>query len=251
MTTDAIAVLNAGSSSLKFSVFTARIFRPLFHGQIEGLGTSPRLKVRNERNELLLDQQWEGNAGFDHEAALTHLLELMPQFLHRIQVVAVGHRIVHGGVAFQAPVVLTPAVVDELAKLVPLAPLHQPHNLAPVRALMKLAPRVPQVGCFDTSFHTGAPAVSKRFALPIEFHHAGVQRYGFHGLSYEYIASRLPQVDRLAAKGRTVVMHLGNGASLCALQQGRSVASTWALRPWTACPWAPGAATSIRGCCCG
>ena len=226
MTTDAIAVLNAGSSSLKFSVFTARIFRPLFHGQIEGLGTSPRLKVRNERNELLLDQQWEGNAGFDHEAALTHLLELMPQFLHRIQVVAVGHRIVHGGVAFQAPVVLTPAVVDELAKLVPLAPLHQPHNLAPVRALMKLAPRVPQVGCFDTSFHTGAPAVSKRFALPIEFHHAGVQRYGFHGLSYEYIASRLPQVDRLAAKGRTVVMHLGNGASLCALQQGRSVAST-------------------------
>ena len=226
MTTDAIAVLNAGSSSLKFSVFTARIFRHLFHGQIEGIGTAPRLKVANVRGEVLLDQRWSGDEGFDHEAALAHLLKIMPQFLHRIEVVAVGHRIVHGGMAFQAPVVLTPHVVEQLAELVPLAPLHQPHNLAPVRALMKLAPRVPQVGCFDTAFHTHAPEVSQRFALPREFHHAGVQRYGFHGLSYEYIASRLPQVDRHAAKGRTVVLHLGNGASMCALQQGRSVAST-------------------------
>ena len=226
MTTDAIAVLNAGSSSLKFSVFTARIFRHLFHGQIEGIGTAPHLKVCNVRGEVLFDEQWSGDTGFDHEAALAHLLKIMPQFLHRIEVVAVGHRIVHGGVAFQAPVVLTPDVVERLAQLVPLAPLHQPHNLAPVRALMKLAPRIPQVGCFDTAFHTSAPEVSQRFALPREFHHAGVQRYGFHGLSYEYIASRLPQVDRHAAKGRTVVLHLGNGASMCALQHGRSVAST-------------------------
>ncbi len=226
MTTDAIAVLNAGSSSLKFSVFTARIFRPLFHGQIEGLGTAPRLKVANVRGEVLLDQRWSGEEGFDHEAALAHLLKIMPQFLHRIEVVAVGHRIVHGGVAFREPVVLTPTVVEQLAELAPLAPLHQPHNLAPVRALMKLVPRVPQVACFDTAFHTTGPEVSQRFALPREFHHAGVQRYGFHGLSYEYIASRLPQVDRHAAKGRTVVMHLGNGASMCALQHGHSVAST-------------------------
>ncbi|MBP7131543.1 MAG: acetate/propionate family kinase [Aquabacterium sp.] len=226
MKTDAIAVLNAGSSSLKFSVFTARILRPLLHGQIEGIGNTPRLKVENARGEVLLDQTWSDQVGLDHEAALAHLLALMPQFLHRIEVVAVGHRIVHGGMIFQTPVVLTQAVVAQLAELVPLAPLHQPHNLAPVRALMKLAPHLPQVGCFDTAFHTGAPEVSQRFALPREFHHAGVQRYGFHGLSYEYIAARLPEVDRHAAKGRTVVMHLGNGASMCALQQGRSVAST-------------------------
>lgn len=226
MKTDAIAVLNAGSSSLKFSVFTARILRPLLHGQIEGIGNTPRLKVENAPGEVLLDQTWSDQVGLDHEAALAHLLALMPQFLHRIEVVAVGHRIVHGGMIFQTPVVLTQAVVAQLAELVPLAPLHQPHNLAPVRALMKLAPHLPQVGCFDTAFHTGAPEVSQRFALPREFHHAGVQRYGFHGLSYEYIAARLLEVDRHAAKGRTVVMHLGNGASMCALQQGRSVAST-------------------------
>ncbi len=226
MKTDAIAVLNAGSSSLKFSVFTARILRPLLHGQIEGIGNTPRLKVENARGEVLLDQTWSDQVGLDHEAALAHLLALMPQFLHRIEVVAVGHRIVHGGMIFQTHVVLTQAVVAQLAELVPLAPLHQPHNLAPVRALMKLAPHLPQVGCFDTAFHTGAPEVSQRFALPREFHHAGVQRYGFHGLSYEYIAARLPEVDRHAAKGRTVVMHLGNGASMSALQQGRSVAST-------------------------
>lgn len=226
MTTDAIAVINAGSSSLKFSVFTARIFRHLFNGQIEGIGTAPRLKVSNVRGEVMLDQQWSGDAGFDHEAALRHLIEIMPQFLRRIQVVAVGHRIVHGGVNFQEPVALTPAVVAELERLTPLAPLHQPHNLAPIKALMKLAPDIPQVACFDTSFHRHAPEVSQRFALPRELHQAGVQRYGFHGLSYEYIASCLPKVERQAAKGRTVVMHLGNGASMCGLQQGRSVAST-------------------------
>lgn len=226
MPTDAIAVLNAGSSSLKFSVFTARIFRPIFQGQIEGLGQAPRLKVVDARGGPLLDQVWSGGEGLDHAAALSHLLELMPKFLQRIEVVAVGHRIVHGGVAFEKPVVLTPSVVEQLDQLVPLAPLHQPHNLAPVRALMKLAPRVPQVACFDTAFHTTGPELSQRFALPREFHHAGVRRYGFHGLSYEYIASRLPQVDRRAAQGRTIVLHLGNGASMCALQHGLSVAST-------------------------
>lgn len=224
--TDAIAVINAGSSSLKFSLFTARIFRHLFHGQIEGLGAQPRLEVKNLKGEVMLAQSWPDGAGFDHEAALRHLLAIMPNFLHRIEVVAVGHRIVHGGVMFHEPVVLTPAVVDQLNELVPLAPLHQPHNLAPIRALMKLAPQVPQVGCFDTAFHATNPALSQRFALPREFHLAGVQRYGFHGLSYEYIASRLRQVDAHAAHGRTVVLHLGNGASMCALQGGRSVAST-------------------------
>jgi len=224
--TDAIAVLNAGSSSLKFSLFTARIFRPLLHGQFEGLGARPHLVVKNKQGQTLLEQSWDDSAAFDHEAALSHLLSVMPEFLQRVQVVAVGHRIVHGGVQFHEPVVLTPAVVDELAKLVPLAPLHQPHNLAPVRALMKLAPEVPQVGCFDTAFHATNPSLSQRFALPRELHDAGVQRYGFHGLSYEFIASRLRLVDPVAAKGRTVVLHLGNGASMCALQQGRSVAST-------------------------
>ncbi|MFW9615585.1 acetate/propionate family kinase [Aquabacterium sp.] len=224
--TDAIAVLNAGSSSLKFSLFTARIFRDLFHGQFEGLGASPHLVVKNRAGEVVLERRWDDGAHFDHEAALSHLMEVLPAFLHRIKVVAVGHRIVHGGVAFHEPVVLTPAVVDELAKLIPLAPLHQPHNLAPVRALMKLAPDVPQVGCFDTAFHATNPSVSQRFAVPRELHDAGVQRYGFHGLSYEFIASRLPHVDRHAAKGRTVVLHLGNGSSMCGIEAGRSVAST-------------------------
>jgi acetate kinase len=224
--TDAIAVVNAGSSSLKFSVFTSKAFRPLLHGQVEGLGKGAHAIAKDAHGATLLEHRWPADQVLDHEAALAFLLQALPPFLQGHHLVAVGHRIVHGGVRFHDPVRLDEAVLAELAALIPLAPLHQPHNLSPVAALHKLAPDLPQIGCFDTAFHTTNPAVAQRFALPHALHEAGVQRYGFHGLSYEYIASRLPHVDPHAAKGRTIVMHLGNGASMCALQAGRSIASS-------------------------
>ncbi len=224
--TDAIAVVNAGSSSLKFSVFTSKVFKPLLHGQVEGLGNGAHAIAKASDGRVLLEQRWAPDAHMDHEAALAYLLQALPPHLQGHHLVAVGHRIVHGGVHFHEPVVLTEAVLAELHTLIPLAPLHQPHNLSPVAALHKLAPHLPQVACFDTAFHAGNPEVATRFALPFELYDAGVRRYGFHGLSYEYIASRLPHVDAHAAKGRTVVMHLGNGASMCALSAGRSVASS-------------------------
>lgn len=224
--TDAIAVVNAGSSSLKFSVFTSKAFKPLLHGQIEGLGHGAHAIAKAHDGHVLLEQRWAPDAHLDHEAALAYLLQALPPYLQGHHLVAVGHRIVHGGVHFHEPVLLSEAVLAELHTLIPLAPLHQPHNLSPVAALHKMAPQLPQVACFDTAFHAGNPEVATRFALPSELHDAGVRRYGFHGLSYEYIASRLPQVDARAAKGRTVVMHLGNGASMCALSAGRSIASS-------------------------
>ena len=224
--TDAIAVINAGSSSLKFSVFTSKAFRPLLHGQVEGLGNGAHAIAKDAHHRVLLEQRWAPGVHMGHEAALTYLLQALPPFLEGHHLKAVGHRVVHGGAHFHEPVLLDEGVMAELVKLVPLAPLHQPHNLSPVEALRKLAPHLPQVACFDTAFHAGNPEVATRFALPAELHRAGVRRYGFHGLSYEYIASRLPHVDTHAAKGRTVVMHLGNGASMCALQNGRSVASS-------------------------
>ncbi len=224
--TDAIAVVNAGSSSLKFSVFTSKAFKPLLHGQVEGLGNGAHAIAKAHDGHVLLEQRWAPDVHMDHEAALAYLLQALPPHLQGHHLVAVGHRIVHGGVHFHEPVLLNEAVLAELHTLIPLAPLHEPHNLSPVAALHKLAPHLPQVACFDTAFHAGNPEVAVRFALPYELHEAGVRRYGFHGLSYEYIASRLPHVDAHAAKGRTVVMHLGNGASMCALSAGRSIASS-------------------------
>ncbi|TAK93368.1 MAG: acetate/propionate family kinase [Aquabacterium sp.] len=227
--TDAIAVINAGSSSLKFSVFTSKAFKPLLHGQVEGLGSATsgaHAIAKDAHKQVLLEQRWAPGEHMGHEQALAYLLYALPPFLDGHHLKAVGHRVVHGGVHFHEPVVLDDAVMAELAALIPLAPLHQPHNLSPVAALRKLAPHLPQVACFDTAFHAGNADVATRFALPRELHEAGVRRYGFHGLSYEYVASRLPHVDAHAAKGRTVVMHLGNGSSMCALQGGRSVAST-------------------------
>jgi acetate kinase len=229
---NAIAVFNAGSSSLKFSVFEARGLQPLLHGQIEGLGSAPHLVLKAPDGAVLEEQRWGGDAAAahdadrEHEQALTGLLERMPAHLQGHALCAAGHRIVHGGARFTAPVQLDAAVLTELAALTPLAPLHQPHNLAPVEALARVAPTLPQVGCFDTAFHTTNPPVAQRFALPRALHDAGVRRYGFHGLSYEYIASQLPGIDAWAAQGRTIVLHLGNGASACALHGGHSVAST-------------------------
>lgn len=202
--TQAIAVFNAGSSSLKFSAFAVSDLRLLAHGQLDHLGADPA----------------------EHDAALARLLADLPARMQGHQLAAVGHRIVHGGLRFHDAVRLDATVLAELATLTPLAPLHQPHNLSPAAALARLQPDLPQVACFDTAFHAGNPEVAQRFALPRALHEAGVRRYGFHGLSYEYIASRLPEVDPVAAQGRTLVLHLGNGASACALRAGRSQASS-------------------------
>lgn len=222
----AIVVFNAGSSSLKFSVFPLDLSAPWLHGQIDGMASQPRLRATGADGTVLLSHEWPPGHPLTQEEALSHLLQALPPFLKGHAVCAVGHRIVHGGRRFLAPVRLTPEVLRELDALTHLAPLHQPHNLSPVRALAKVAPDLPQIGCFDTAFHASCPEVAQRFALPRELLDAGVRRYGFHGLSYEYIASCLPQVDPRAAAGRTVVMHLGNGASMCAMQGGRSVASS-------------------------
>lgn len=223
---DAMAVINAGSSSLKFSLFTVQTCSRLLHGQIEGLATQPHAVIKGADGRILLEHRWAQAAHLSHDEGLAYVLQALPRFLQGHRVVAVGHRIVHGGADFAHPVVLNDKVLAELATLVPLAPLHQPHNLSPVQALWRQLPGIPQVGCFDTAFHASNPAVATRFALPFALHEAGVRRYGFHGLSYEYIASTLPLVDEVAAAGRTVVMHLGNGASMCALQGGVSVASS-------------------------
>ena len=222
----AIVVFNAGSSSLKFSLFPVDLSEPWLHGQIDGLQGKPRLKAHAPDGAELLQHAWPEGQALAHDEALAFLLQALQPFLKGYSLFAVGHRIVHGGSRFSEPVKLDDAVLAELEALVPLAPLHQPHNLSPVRALQRVAPGLPQVGCFDTAFHATCPPLHQRFALPRALHEAGVRRYGFHGLSYEYIASRLPEVDVRAAQGRTVVMHLGNGASMCAMQGGRSVASS-------------------------
>lgn len=224
--TDAIVVVNAGSSSLKFAVLAASSLHPLVSGQVEGLQTAPHVHVQAEGGEVVLEYRWSEGTRLTHEDAMAYLLNKLHDHLDGHQIKAVGHRIVHGGPVYSLPVVLTPEVLVQLQAFVPLAPLHQPHNLMPVQAVAKLAPHLPQVACFDTAFHATNPPVAQAFALPLELQDAGVRRYGFHGLSYEFISTRLPDVDTRAAKGKTVALHLGNGSSMCAMQSGRSVAST-------------------------
>jgi acetate kinase len=230
---DAILVLNAGSSSLKFSVFGAGRGdgAPLARGQVEGIGTAPRFVFRGTAGEPAEERALDGGTRLTHEEALGVIVERCQDRLAGQRLVAVGHRVVHGGVEFAAPVRVDADVLAALERLVPLAPLHQPHNLAAIRAVSRRAPHLPQVACFDTAFHRTQPEVAQRFGLPRRFTDEGVRRYGFHGLSYEYIASVLPGVDPGAAAGRTVVAHLGNGASLCALLGGRSVATTMSFTP--------------------
>ena len=225
---DYALVLNAGSSSLKFCVYhrhEVETWRLAARGQIEGIGTSPRLSAKDETGDALADQPLEA-AVRDGRGALDALASWLRSRYGGARVLGVGHRVVHGGARFDGPAIVTPEVLDELRKLIPLAPLHQPHNLAAIEAVFDRLPGVPQVACFDTSFHRGRSAVSMLVPLPEEIRAAGVERYGFHGLSYEYIAAELPRYDPKAAIGRVVVAHLGNGASLCALRDGRSVATT-------------------------
>jgi acetate kinase len=226
---DYALVLNAGSSSLKFCVFARppqATWRLEARGQIEGIGTAPRLSAKNGGGESLVDEALATDVR-DGRAALDSLAAWLRSRYQGARVLGVGHRVVHGGARFTGPTVVTPEVLDELRALVPLAPLHQPHNVAAIEAVAERLPGVPQVACFDTSFHRGQPAVAELVPLPRELCRSGLQRYGFHGLSYEYVASVLPEVAPEIARGRVVVAHLGSGASVCALRDGRSVDSSF------------------------
>ena len=226
---DAILVLNAGSSSLKFSTFLDKAETPelLIHGQLEALTTRPHFVARNAAGAVIGEHTWDEGAALGHQGAIEFLFAWGRDGAfsgHRV--IAAGHRVVHGGVTFTKPALIDPGTLAALEALIPLAPLHQPHNVAAIKAVAQRAPHLPQIACFDTSFHRSQPEIAQNFALPRRYADGGVRRYGFHGLSYEYIASRLPHLDKRAAEGRTVVAHLGNGASLCAMNNGRSVATT-------------------------
>lgn len=223
---DYALVLNAGSSSLKFCVFE-RPPNERWHlearGQVEGIGASPRLTVKDASGECLADQDV---AVRNADQALDTLARWLRSKYGGSRVLGVGHRVVHGGARFSGPTILNSEVLRELYQLVPLAPLHQPYNLAAIEAVFERLPGIPQVACFDTGFHRGQPAVAELIPLPRELRQRGLQRYGFHGLSYEYIASVLPEVAPEIANGRVIVAHLGSGASLCALKDRKSLDST-------------------------
>jgi len=225
---NAIAVINAGSSSIKFSLFAVSggELALVARGQTEALFTAPRFSAAGADGQVIAERAWGDGASLGHEGALDHLLSFLHSRFPGHRLMAVGHRVVHGGLAYSKPVRVDATILAALERLIPLAPLHQPHNLAPIRALLERAPTLPQVACFDTAFHRGQAHVAQAFALPKAITDRGVRRYGFHGLSYEYIAQAMPHYDARAATGRTIVLHLGNGASMCAIAGGHSVAST-------------------------
>jgi acetate kinase len=248
---DAILVLNAGSSSMKLAVFAERggELAVELRGAVDGLYTMPCFQAHDPTGHVIAETSW-GRTALGHDGAVEYLSEVLPRQLADHRLVGVGHRVVHGGRQYTAPVRVNAKTLEALERFTPLAPLHQQHNLAPIIRLLKLEPDLPQVACFDTSFHRTNPDVAQRFALPAELHDAGVQRYGFHGLSYEYIAAELARVDARAAAGKTIVLHLGNGSSLCAMDAGRSVATTMGSRRPTDCRWARAAARWIPACSC-
>lgn len=222
---DYALILNAGSSSLKFCVFQRLEVKNWVlesRGQIEGIGTAPRLSAKNAKGESIA-RELLGDRVRDGREALEALATWLRSIYGGSRVLGVGHRVVHGGTLYDGPVVLSWQILADLYRLVPLAPLHQPFNLAAIEAVYKYLPEVPQVACFDTSFHRTQPPVAELIPLPQEIRRVGIQRYGFHGLSYEYIATRLPEVAPEIASGRVIVAHLGSGASLCALKDGKSV----------------------------
>jgi acetate kinase len=225
---DTILVANAGSSSVKFQVFGLErdgSLKRQIKGQMDGIGTRPRLRVGAADGSVLVDRTYESNTVHDVSAALATAGAWLRDEL-RIDPIAIGHRVVHGGPVYDKPVRVDQDVLARLERYVSLAPLHQPYNLAPIRSILANYPDLPQIACFDTAFHRGHSALADCYAIPRELHAEGVRRYGFHGLSYEYIASVLPQVAPEIADKRVIVAHLGSGASMCALDHGRSVEST-------------------------
>jgi acetate kinase len=228
---DGVLVLNAGSSSIKFSVYepvsTPEVLRVIVTGQIAQVGARIVLRARQADGSLLEDTATDASAPqLDHEDSLTRVLACLARHDADVRLIAIGHRVVHGGALHTAPARVSEDLLRALDALAVLAPLHQPHNLRAIRILRKLMPEVVQVACFDTAFHSTQAWVEQAFALPRQFSATGVRRYGFHGLSYEYIASQLPRVLGPGAGGKVIVAHLGNGASLCGLLDGHSVAST-------------------------
>jgi acetate kinase len=224
-----LIVLNAGSSSLKFQVFEMvddAEPRLVWKGLYEGLGGAAHFIVRHAGGADLDEVSWGAADAIGHEDALMHLVAWLRQHKETRELIAIGHRVVHGGAAFSGPVLVDESVLQALEALVPLAPLHQPHNLEPIRIVRRRLPGMPQVACFDTAFHQTQPDIASLFALPREMRDRGVKRYGFHGLSYDYIASVIGEYDQRLADGRVIVAHLGNGASLCALRRGTSIATT-------------------------
>lgn len=222
--TQALLVLNTGSSSIKFQVFTLhanRLERQL-KGLLDGIRVRPHLLVRDANGSTLLDRDL-GAHGTDVGSAVGHVLDYLTEEIGGGEFFAVGHRVVHGGWQFDAAARIDESTLSEIEALVPLAPLHQPNSIAPVRAIRARRPDLPQVACFDTVFHRGHEDLADRFAIPAELDAQGVRRYGFHGLSYAYVAERLSALDPVLAKGRVVAAHLGNGASLCAIHAGRSI----------------------------
>jgi acetate kinase len=221
-----IAVINAGSSSIKFAIYGAEADGPaLFKGQIEQIGVSPRLKAVDASGSPVAEGSWRAG-DLDQPAAVREVLIQAAALNRGAPIAAIGHRVVHGGMKYARPVRVDAGVLDYLHTLDALAPLHQPHNLAAIETIIEAAPDIPQVACFDTAFHHGQPRLAQLFGLPRHFADEGVRRYGFHGLSYEYVSGRLTALAPRLAAGRVVIAHLGNGASLCALQGGRSVACT-------------------------
>jgi acetate kinase len=231
--TDAILTVNAGSSSIKFSLFevdSANRLTRVADRQVDGIGSAPHYTVHDTPG-LLLAETGRRDTGPAFASIIATVIDWAETHLGANTLIAVGHRVVHGGPDHDRPARVTHDLLTELDRLTPLAPLHEPINVAPIRAIADARPELPQVACFDTAFHHTIPAVATRFALPREYEEAGVRRYGFHGLSYEYIALRLRSIAPDLAEGRVIVAHLGNGASLCAMRHGRSVDTTMGLTP--------------------
>ena len=226
-------VLNAGSSSLKFSLYDgspeARVIR---RGQVEGLFTAAKFSAKDAAGKPAGARDWPEGEKLGHNGAIAFLIDWLATAMPPgASLAACGHRVVHGGRDFTRPVLIDALAIERLEALSPLAPLHQPHNLACIRAIQMAMPGLPQVACFDTAFHRTQPFEAETFALPETVTAKGVQRYGFHGLSYAYIADQLPAVDPALAEGRVIVAHLGNGASLCAIRAGKAVATTMGFTP--------------------
>ncbi len=226
---DTVLALNAGSSSIKFALFEVGLqMEPVcvLRGQMEGIGTAPHFTARDMSGAVVGERRWADGAKQTHDTLLSGLLAWIETHLGGDRLIAVGHRVVHGGREFQGPALIDPAVLSKIEALSPLAPLHQHQSVAPVRAVMAVRPGLAQVACFDTAFHATVPPVATRFALPFSYEQEGVRRYGFHGLSYEFVAQRLRDDLPHLAAGRVIVAHLGNGASLCALRDGKSLDTT-------------------------
>lgn len=228
---ECVSVINCGSSSIKFSLYgieSGKDLQLIFSGQVDGIGVAPQFKVRDDSGEILAERQWENSSFCDHNYLLEHTIGWIKETRIRLDLKlrGVGHRVVHGGERYDRPVVVDDQILNNLAEFIPLAPLHQKYNLDTIRSVQRLSGNIPQIACFDTAFHRTIPQEAEQFALPRWLTEAGVRRYGFHGLSYEYVSKRLKNLDPEESQKRTIVAHLGSGASMCALKDGKSMAST-------------------------